>query len=91
MKLKISLAEFEETVCMKDQELIKIDELLTGLLAKGPFKFPQRCIKRTSEPNIVEIGNFATCKSDELCLPEIYAKTLLNLTFGYNYVIEEIV
>lgn len=90
MKLKISLAEFEETVCMKDQEVTNIDKLLTDLLSKQ-FKFPKFCIKRTDDPTVVEVGNFAAIKADELKNPVQYAKTLLNLTFGYNYDIMEVV
>lgn len=90
MKLKISLANIEETQCMKEQELPTIDRLLNSLLYNSYFEFPKACIKRTDEVNVVEVGDFATNSADKLLSPEVYGKTLLNLTFGVNYVIQEV-
>lgn len=89
MKLKISLANVEETQCVKNEESVIIDRLLSSLL-DGKYLFPKRCIRRTSEVNIVEIGDFEACDAKKLIQPEVYAKTLLNLTFGINYVLEEV-
>lgn len=86
MKLKIMLADIEETQCVKNQELTIIDNLLNSIF-KSPFVFPKRCIKRTNEINVVEIGDFAS-DSQKMLNPVNYAKTLINLTFGSNYIIE---
>jgi hypothetical protein len=90
MKLKISLANTEETQCMKNQESVLIDRLLNTILNDKKFEFPNACIKRTDELNIVEVGDFATNSSDQLEKPELYGIALLNLTFGLNYNIEEV-
>jgi hypothetical protein len=88
MKLKISLANLEEAQCMKSQEMLLIDKLLSSLF-DSYFQFPKKCIKRTDEVNVVEIGDFAN-DSEKMLSPVTYAKTLLNLTFGQNYKLEEV-
>lgn len=84
MKLKI---EINSKIFSEEEAIIHIDKALTNLLKEKPFKFQRNCIKRTDTPNIVEIGDFATCDSERLTNSELYAKTILNLTFGKNYTI----
>ena len=87
MKLKI---ESTNRAYSETELMLKIDSLLSNLLKSNHFSYPKRCIKRTDEPNVVEIGDFATVKAEKLDNPKSYAKTLLNLTFGKNYSIVEV-
>lgn len=86
MKLKI---ETINSPYKEEENLINMDKLLKELLEQKSFKFPKNCIKRTDVPNIVETGDFASADVDRLDKPELYARTLLNLTFGQNYSISE--
>ena len=87
MKLKI---EMNSKIFSREDALVHIDKLLNDLLIQNPFKFQKRTIKRTDIPNIVEVGDFASCESDKLDNPVEYGRTLLNLTFGKNYTISKI-